>query len=232
MTDVESRRWKFGTLSSQVLPTDISSYAKKILLSEIDPLPRGEALPPSNDEFVKVIVRDTWDEYVYDQDKEDVFVLIHTAEGDVSAQMMSIFHAVGDLFQQFNSQGVSLVSCDTLNNAIPGMEEFQFTPAVFHFPPKSKRDAAASALENDTGISMYQGGPDMNSLINFIKSVSTVAEIPYDVTCDADASVIDDFDEEQNSTDTAEMTMNGSKQSMNARSSTTLTTDGASHTEL
>ena len=68
---------------------EIANYASKILTSEITPSPRGEVIPVSNDSIIKVVVRDTWDQYVYDQDKDDVFVLIHTEEGEVSAEFMS-----------------------------------------------------------------------------------------------------------------------------------------------
>ena len=181
----------------------------------------------------------------------------------------TVFHAVGDLLQQMNSTGISLVSCDILNNAIDGMDEFQMTPgnllylkhqdlrmkncvvyhsnmvvfisynlsAIFHFPPKTRRAAAAAALENETGISMYQGGASMNSLIGFIKQVSSVADIPYDIECDVG---IDDMDstesQSSNSTDSSEMMINNSsKRSIDMKASTSsLNTGGNSdgHSEL
>ena len=61
-------------MGGEISVMEIANYASEVLTSEIAASPRGEAIPLSNDFIVKVVVRDTWDEYVYDQDKDDVFV--------------------------------------------------------------------------------------------------------------------------------------------------------------
>lgn len=108
--------------------------------------------------------------------------------------------------------------------------------AIFHFPPKTRRAAAATALENETGISMYQGGASMNSLIGFMKEVSSVAEIPYDIECEIGIDEMDSTIESpsQNSTESDEIINNNSKRSIDMRASASLNTGGnrAGHSEL
>ena len=184
ITDPESRRWKYGSLSGSIDIDDVASFARGVINGDIEPIERGEApseAPVDEDAVVQVAIRDTWGELVTEQDTDDVLVLLHIEVGEASAPMMSAFDSLGRFLRDQGAENLRLVSCDVLNNAIPDLgNEFAFTPAVFFFPPQSMRAkiAETSEVEDETGISMYHGGPDINSLLSFLRAKATVAKVP------------------------------------------------------
>jgi len=186
VTDIESKRWRYGKLEeSSNLYEDILAFASQVIDNEIEPELRGEAIPQSNEMLnVKVAVRENWDELVGEQESDDVLVLLHTEQGEASATLMEAFQILGDfLFNNLDVKRLSLVTVDVLNNAISGFEEIPYTPAVFLFPPKHLRNSE-DVGDNESGLSMYMGGPNVNDLIAFLKKKVTVATIPEDAVHD------------------------------------------------
>ena len=198
VTDIESRRWTYGTLHEGFDTADVAAYARSIIRGELEPSERGQAVPESNEGFIKIVVRDTWNELVVDQDEDDVLVLLHATFGGVSDTMLDAFYRIGKYFEEAGSEAsnIRIVTCDVIQNALPDIGDEVVTPLVLHFPPRSIREKMEREGKlkdtNDTGISMYHGGADPNDILAFLDSKATVGRVPEprEASCGGDEEAV------------------------------------------
>lgn len=109
------------------------------------PLPKSDEIPDKNEDLVKVIVGRTFDDIVYDNDK-DVLVFYNDIDCPECRELLEVFQGLAKLTLPIEDLILGKIDLDT--NYVKGLN-FKTCPQVYLYPRNKKSEPVVYTLEKD-----------------------------------------------------------------------------------
>jgi protein disulfide-isomerase A1 len=139
---------------SEPLTTDIcTTFAQQSLDGSYTSFKKSEPIPASNDDAVKVVVGKTFEDIVFDKEK-DVFVEFYAPWCGHCKKLAPIWDELGEIFEE--SPHVVIAKVDATSNALPDGIDIAGFPTLIFYPADNKK-----------GIP-YEEDRDLDSLKDFV----------------------------------------------------------------
>jgi len=115
---------------------------------------KSEPIPPTNDDAVKVVVGKTFEEIVFDKEK-DVFVEFYAPWCGHCKKLAPVWDELGEIFED-KAPNVIIAKIDATANALPDGIDIQGFPTLIFFPADNKK-----------GV-QYDGDRDLDSMKEYV----------------------------------------------------------------
>jgi protein disulfide-isomerase A1 len=159
-----------GSFSEESFAVFVQNY----LDGKLAPFRKSEPAPASNDGPVKVVVADTFDALVWDNDK-DVFIEFYAPWCQHCKRLEPLWNEIGELLKQ-KSDKIIIAKIDATANDVPA--EVQGFPTLYF----KKKGAAKGKLDKEM---FYEGDRTKQAILRYIKEKSSAdlsdLAIPADV---------------------------------------------------
>ncbi|ORY00427.1 hypothetical protein K493DRAFT_103679 [Basidiobolus meristosporus CBS 931.73] len=144
--------------SKEITTADVGAFVKSFLAGEVEPSIKSEPIPEKNDDAVKVVVADQFEEIVFDQEK-DVLVEFYAPWCGHCKKLAPIYEKLGAAYSEHKDK-IVIAKMDATANDIPVSAGFQIQGF-----PTIKLFKAGKGKE----IVDYDGDRTEESFVEFLK---------------------------------------------------------------
>jgi protein disulfide isomerase len=145
---------KFRFDQDDITADNLKDFIARIQSGEIEPFLKSAPIPESNDDYVKVVVGKSWNDYVANSDKEVLVKFYAPWCGHCKTLAPHYEEAAKRLA---NNPNILLVKVDSTENEVAGVEVQGFPTLKFW-----GKDKSAEPIE-------YNGGRDTEGIIQWLK---------------------------------------------------------------
>mmetsp|Transcript_6340 Transcript_6340/g.19164 ORF Transcript_6340/g.19164 Transcript_6340/m.19164 type:complete len:494 (+) Transcript_6340:64-1545(+) len=137
----------------------VASWVKQYIAGELKPNLKSAPIPETNDEPVKIVVGDTWEELVMNKDK-DVLIEQYAPWCGHCKKLEPIYKELAEKLAGVET--LTIAKMDATENDAPSAHAAKGYPTILFFPAGSK----------DEGIP-YQGGRTVDDMLKFLQEKAT-----------------------------------------------------------
>ncbi|CAG8674053.1 11943_t:CDS:2, partial [Ambispora gerdemannii] len=143
--------------SKEITTENIQVFVRKFLKGEIPPSIKSESIPEKNDDPVYVLVADSFEDVVYDKNK-DILVEFYAPWCGHCKKLAPIYEKLGETYQEFKDK-IVIAKMDATLNDLPAGVPFKISgfPTIKLFKAGENND-----------IVDYQGDRTFESFIKFL----------------------------------------------------------------